>query len=99
MVRGPERRSLGRRLFSTEGVLPTVRRRNAHNLLPWGLKPDVVLFNQKMNFVDEVARAADRDDEERLRRKELASRNSWEAKPKRLLELASHELESWKYAA
>jgi hypothetical protein len=98
LVRGPERRSLGRRLFSTEGVLPTVRRRNAHNLLPWGLKPDVVLFNQ-MNFVDEVARAADRDDEvERLRRKELASRNR-EAKPKRLLELVSHELESSKYAA
>ena len=36
LLRGPERRSLARRLFSTEEVLPGVRLRKAHNLLPWG---------------------------------------------------------------
>jgi glycosyltransferase involved in cell wall biosynthesis len=36
LLRSPERRSLARRLFSTEEVLPGVRLRKAHNLLPWG---------------------------------------------------------------
>ena len=35
LLRGPDRRSLARRLFSTEEVLPGVRLRKALNVLPW----------------------------------------------------------------
>jgi glycosyltransferase involved in cell wall biosynthesis len=35
LVRGPERRSFARRLFSTEEVVPGVRLRKALNVLPW----------------------------------------------------------------
>jgi glycosyltransferase involved in cell wall biosynthesis len=35
LVRGPERRSLARRLFSSEEVMPGVRLRKALNILPW----------------------------------------------------------------
>ena len=38
LLRGPDRRSLARRLFSTEKVAPGVRLRKALNVLPWGLK-------------------------------------------------------------
>jgi glycosyltransferase involved in cell wall biosynthesis len=38
LLRGPERRSLARRLFSTEEVLPNVRLRKDVNLLPWGTR-------------------------------------------------------------
>ena len=38
LVRGPGRRSLARRLFSTEEVLPGVRLRKALNILPWRAK-------------------------------------------------------------
>ncbi len=36
LLRGRERQSLARRLFSTEEVVPGVQVRKAHNLLPWG---------------------------------------------------------------
>jgi glycosyltransferase involved in cell wall biosynthesis len=35
LVRGPNRRSLARRLFATEEVMPGVRLRKAVNVLPW----------------------------------------------------------------
>jgi glycosyltransferase involved in cell wall biosynthesis len=60
-----------------------------------GMEPDVVLVDRAAGFVDEVARVAARDGEgDKLRRMELASRNSWEAKTDRLLELVSSELNS-----
>lgn len=60
-----------------------------------GMEPDVVLVDGAAGFVDEVTRGAARDGEaDKMRRKELASRNSWEAKTDRLLELVSRELNS-----
>jgi glycosyltransferase involved in cell wall biosynthesis len=38
LLRGSGRRSLARRVFSTEEVLPRVRLRKALNILPWGSK-------------------------------------------------------------
>ena len=59
-----------------------------------------MFIDEAATFVDAVVNAAHRDDElDRLRRRELASRNSWEAKTKRLLEPMSRELESCKHAA
>jgi glycosyltransferase involved in cell wall biosynthesis len=59
------------------------------------MEPDVVLVDEATSFVDEVAKAAGRDDEvDRLRRKQLASRNTWEAKTERLLGLVGRELNS-----
>ena len=60
-----------------------------------GMEPDVVLVDGAAGFVEEVTRGAARDGEaDKMRRKELASRNSWEAKTDRLLELVSRELNS-----
>jgi glycosyltransferase involved in cell wall biosynthesis len=60
-----------------------------------GMEPDVVLVHGAEGFVDEVARLAARNGEaDKMRRMELASRNSWEAKTDRLLELVSRELNS-----
>ena len=60
-----------------------------------GMEPDVVLVDGATGFVDAVERvlAARNVKATRLRRMELASRNSWEAKTERLLELVSRELE------
>jgi hypothetical protein len=56
------------------------------------MEPDVVLVEEAMDFVTEVRKALDRDAEaDRSRRRQLASRNSWEAKTERLLELVSRE--------
>jgi glycosyltransferase involved in cell wall biosynthesis len=38
ILRGPDRGSLARRLFATEGVAPRIRVQKAFNLLPWGQK-------------------------------------------------------------
>jgi glycosyltransferase involved in cell wall biosynthesis len=57
------------------------------------MEPDVVLVEEAMDFVAEVRKALDRDAEaDRSRRRQLASRNSWEAKTERLLELVGREL-------
>ena len=42
LLRGPERKSLARRLFATEAVHPNVRLRTDVNLLPWGTRYRVV---------------------------------------------------------
>jgi glycosyltransferase involved in cell wall biosynthesis len=58
------------------------------------MEPDVVLVDEAKNFVAEVRKALDRDTEaDRARRRQLASRNSWEAKTERLLELVGRELD------
>jgi glycosyltransferase involved in cell wall biosynthesis len=58
-----------------------------------GMEPDVVLADEVTDFVAEVQKAVERDTEaHRSRRIELASRNSWEAKTERLLELVRREL-------
>jgi glycosyltransferase involved in cell wall biosynthesis len=60
-----------------------------------GMEPDVVLVDGAAGFVDEVARvSACNGEADKMRRMELASRNSWEAKTDRLLELVSCELNS-----
>jgi glycosyltransferase involved in cell wall biosynthesis len=60
-----------------------------------GMEPDVALVEGAAGFVDWVARVSARDGEaDKMRRMELASRNSWEAKTDRLLELVSRELNS-----
>ena len=60
-----------------------------------GMEPDVALVDGAAGFVEEMARVAARDGEaDKMRRMELASRNSWEAKTDRLLELVSRELNS-----
>jgi glycosyltransferase involved in cell wall biosynthesis len=59
-----------------------------------GMEPDVVLVDEATDFVAEVRKAVDRDtDADRSRRRRLASRNSWEAKTERLLELVRRELD------
>jgi glycosyltransferase involved in cell wall biosynthesis len=58
------------------------------------MEPDVVLVDEAKNFVAEVRKALDRDTEvDRARRRQLASRNSWEAKTERLLELVGREFD------
>jgi glycosyltransferase involved in cell wall biosynthesis len=60
-----------------------------------GMEPDVVLANGATAFVEAVQDAVDRDgDADRLRRKQLAARNTWEAKTERLLGLVRRELEA-----
>jgi glycosyltransferase involved in cell wall biosynthesis len=64
------------------------------------MEPDVVLVEEAMDFVAEVRKAVDRDAEaDRSRRRQLASRNSWEAKTERLLELVGRELNGSRSAA
>jgi glycosyltransferase involved in cell wall biosynthesis len=60
LLRGPDRRSLARRLFSTEKAAPGVRLRKAVNLLPWGAKyrlPNSVNCAITARFVRRVADA------------------------------------------
>jgi glycosyltransferase involved in cell wall biosynthesis len=59
-----------------------------------GMEPDVVLVDGPTTFVRAVQAAAARNgDREQLRRRQLASANSWEARAGRLLELVQRELE------
>jgi len=59
-----------------------------------GMEPDVVLVDGPTTFVRAVQEAAARNgDPEQLRRRQLASANSWEARAGRLLELVQGELE------
>jgi glycosyltransferase involved in cell wall biosynthesis len=58
-----------------------------------GMEPDVVLAGEPASFVEAVGTALRRDAEaDRVRRREIASRNSWEAKTERLLDLVGREL-------
>ncbi len=64
------------------------------------MEPDVVLVDGTTTFIQAVQRAVGRNGEaERLRRRQLASRNSWEARTGRLLELVRRELETRRPAA
>jgi glycosyltransferase involved in cell wall biosynthesis len=59
-----------------------------------GMEPDVVLVDGPTTFVRAVQEAAARNgDREQLRRRRLASANSWEARAGRLIELVQRELE------
>jgi glycosyltransferase involved in cell wall biosynthesis len=59
-----------------------------------GMEPDVVLANEPVRFVDAVGAVLGVDAEtDRMRRRKVASRNSWEAKTERLLELVGRELD------
>jgi glycosyltransferase involved in cell wall biosynthesis len=65
-----------------------------------GMEPDVVLVDGATTFIEAVQKAADLNGAaERLRRKQLAARNSWEARTGRLLELVYKELAPWSSAA
>ena len=58
-----------------------------------GMEPEVVLVDDATAFVNEVQEAAARNgNREQLRRRQLASANSWEARAGRLLELVQREL-------
>jgi glycosyltransferase involved in cell wall biosynthesis len=60
-----------------------------------GMEPDVALVDGPTTFVDAIQEAAARNGSpERLRRRQLASGNSWEARAGRLLELVHSELET-----
>ena len=60
-----------------------------------GMEPDVVLAVGPRAFVEAVRDAVDHDGEEdRLRRRQLAARNTWETKTERLLGLVRRELEA-----
>jgi glycosyltransferase involved in cell wall biosynthesis len=60
-----------------------------------GMEPDVVLADGTMSFIQAVQEAAGRNgNAELMRRKQLASRNSWNARTGRLLELVRQELEA-----
>ena len=55
--------------------------------------PDVVLASEPASFVEAVEAALRRNGEpDRMRRREVAFRNSWEAKTERLLDLVGREL-------
>jgi glycosyltransferase involved in cell wall biosynthesis len=59
------------------------------------MEPDVVLADRPASFVEAVEEALSRNSEaDRVRRRELASRNSWEAKTERLLGLVGRELDA-----
>jgi glycosyltransferase involved in cell wall biosynthesis len=58
-----------------------------------GMEPDVALVKGTTAFVEAVGEALAHDSEaDRVRRRALAARNSWEAKTERLLELVRAEL-------
>jgi glycosyltransferase involved in cell wall biosynthesis len=58
-----------------------------------GMEPDVVLVDGTTTFIQAVQEAVARHgDAEQLRRRQLASRNSWEARTGRLLKLVHQEL-------
>ena len=58
------------------------------------MRPDVVLVDEPGDFVEEARSALERDtDADKVRRRQLAARNSWEAKTERLLELVGRELD------
>jgi glycosyltransferase involved in cell wall biosynthesis len=60
-----------------------------------GMEPDVVLAGEPASFVEAVGAALERDEmADRIRRREIAARNSWEAKTERLLDLVGRELGS-----
>jgi glycosyltransferase involved in cell wall biosynthesis len=63
------------------------------------MEPDVVLADRPAGFVEAVEEALSRNSEaDRVRRRELASRNSWEAKTERLLGLVDRELDTHGHA-
>ena len=65
-----------------------------------GMEPDVVLVDGSASFIQAIQEAAGRSSEaDRLRRRELAARNSWEKKTERLLELVYAELDPGTSAA
>jgi glycosyltransferase involved in cell wall biosynthesis len=65
-----------------------------------GMEPDVVLVDGTTSFIQAVQRAVGRNGEaERLRRRQLAARNSWETKTEQLLELVRRELDARRPAA
>jgi glycosyltransferase involved in cell wall biosynthesis len=65
-----------------------------------GMEPDVVLVEGTTNFIQAVQEAVGRDgDADRLRRRQLAARNSWGKKTERLLELVRRELDGSRPAA
>jgi glycosyltransferase involved in cell wall biosynthesis len=58
-----------------------------------GMEPDVVLASEPASFVEAVGAALGHNAEtDRRRRRQIASRNSWEAKTERLLDLVGREL-------
>jgi glycosyltransferase involved in cell wall biosynthesis len=58
-----------------------------------GMEPDVVLVDGATTFIDAIQEAVARNGiAEQLRRRQLASSNSWEARTGRLLELVYREL-------
>ena len=65
-----------------------------------GMEPDVLLADGATTFIRAVEEALRGNGEaERVRRKELAARNSWEARTGRLLEIVHRELEAFRPAA
>jgi len=65
-----------------------------------GMEPDVVLADGTTAFVQAVREAAHHNGEvDRLRRRQLAARNTWETKTERLLEIVRTELEAGRPAA
>jgi glycosyltransferase involved in cell wall biosynthesis len=59
------------------------------------MEPDVVLADGATTFVEAVQEALGRNSEaDRMQRRQLASRNSWEARTERLLGLVHQELEA-----
>jgi glycosyltransferase involved in cell wall biosynthesis len=65
-----------------------------------GMEPDVALVSDTSRFIDAVKEAFVHDGAaDRERRRQLASRNSWEAKTDRLLRLVEQELEARETAA
>jgi glycosyltransferase involved in cell wall biosynthesis len=60
-----------------------------------GMEPDVMLVDGATRFIHAVQEAVGRNGEaERLRRRQLAARNSWETKTEQLLELVRRQLDS-----
>jgi hypothetical protein len=60
-----------------------------------GMEPDILLADGTTTFIQAVKEALGRNVEaERLRRKELAARSTWETKTEPLLELVRRELEA-----
>jgi glycosyltransferase involved in cell wall biosynthesis len=59
-----------------------------------GMEPDVTLASDASRFIDAVKEAVEHDhcEADRVRRRHIASQNSWDAKTDRLLGLVDHEL-------
>jgi hypothetical protein len=64
------------------------------------MEPDVVLADGATSFIAAIQEAVGCNGEaDRLRRRDLAARNSWETKTERLLELVRRELDARRPAA